>query len=72
MDILWALILAFGIHTLDNMWVNWLNYKISTQVKDKEENNNDNNGVEETGQTHTMGFTQGYQLKDNDGKKEEG
>lgn len=59
MDILWALILAFGIHTLDNMWVNWLNYKISTQVKDK-----DNNGVEETGQTHTMGFTQGWQLKD--------
>ena len=46
MDILWALILAFGIHTLDNMWVNWLNYKISTQVKDKEDNNN---GVEETG-----------------------
>lgn len=59
MDILWALILAFGIHTLDNMWVNWLNYKISTQVKDK-----DNNGVEETGQTHTMGFTQGWQLKE--------
>lgn len=71
MDILWALILAFGIHTLDNMWVNWLNYKISTQVKDKEDNN-DNNGVEETGQTHKMGFTQGYQLKDDDGKKEEG
>ena len=69
MDILWALILAFGIHTLDNMWVNWLNYKISTQVKDKEDNNN---GVEETGQTHIMGFTQGYQLKDDDGKKEEG
>ena len=61
MDILWALLIAFGIHTLDNMWVNWLNYKISTQVKDKEDNNN---GVEETGQTHTMGFTQGYQLKE--------
>ena len=66
MDILWALILAFGIHTLDNMWVNWLNYKISTQDKDN------NNGVEETGQTHIMGFTQGYQLKDDDGEKEEG
>lgn len=69
MDILWALILAFGIHTLDNMWVNWLNYKITTQVKDKEDNN-DNNGVEETGQTHTIGFTQGYRTG-NDGKKEE-
>lgn len=69
MDILWALLIAFGIHTLDNMWVNWLNYKISTQVKDKEEreeNNNDNNGVD------IIGFTQGYQLKDDDGKKEEG
>ena len=68
MDILWALILAFGIHTLDNMWVNWLNYKISTQAKDKEEreeNNNDNNGVD------IIGFTQGYRT-DNDGKKEEG
>lgn len=68
MDILWALILAFGIHTLDNMWVNWLNYKISTQVKDKEEreeNNNDNNGVD------IIGFTQGYRTG-NDGKKEEG
>lgn len=70
MDILWALLIAFGIHTLDNMWVNWLNYKISTQVKDKEDNN-DNNGVEETGQTHTIGFTQGYRTG-NDGKKEEG
>ena len=69
MAILWVLLIAFGIHTLDNMWVNWLNYKISTQVKDKEDNNN---GVEETGQTHTMGFTQGYQLKDDDGEKEEG
>lgn len=67
MDILWALLIAFGIHTLDNMWVNWLNYKITTQVKDKEDNNN---GVEETGQTHTMGFTQGYRTG-NDGKKEE-
>ena len=66
MDILWVLLIAFGIHTLDNMWVNWLNYKISTQVKDN------NNGVEETGQTHIIGFTQGYQLKDDDGKKEEG
>ena len=68
MDILWALILAFGIHTLDNMWVNWLNYKISTQVKDKEDDN-DNNGVDTM---NKMGFTQGYQLKDDDGKKEEG
>ena len=59
MDILWALLIAFGIHTLDNMWVNWLNYRMATQDKDK-----DNNGVEETGQTHTMGFTQGWQLKD--------
>lgn len=66
MDILWALILAFGIHTLDNMWVNWLNYKISTQVKDKEDNNN---GVDTM---NKMGFTQGYQLKDDDGEKEEG
>lgn len=64
MDILWALILAFGIHTLDNMWVNWLNYKISTQVKDKEDDN-DNNGVD------IIGFTQGYRTG-NDGKKEEG
>lgn len=70
MAILWALLIAFGIHTLDNMWVNWLNYKITTQVKDKEDNN-DNNGVEETGQTHTIGFTQGYRTG-NDGKKEEG
>lgn len=72
MDILWALLIAFGIHTLDNMWVNWLNYKISTQVKDKEEreeNNNDNNGVDIM---NKMGFTQGYQLKDDDGEKEEG
>lgn len=68
MDILWALILAFGIHTLDNMWVNWLNYKISTQVKDKEDDN-DNNGVDTM---NKMGFTQGYQLKDDDGEKEEG
>lgn len=67
MDILWALILAFGIHTLDNMWVNWLNYKISTQVKDKEDDN-DNNGVDTM---NKMGFTQGYRT-DNDGKKEEG
>lgn len=59
MDILWALLIAFGIHTLDNMWVNWLNYRMATHSKDK-----DNNGVEETGQTHTMGFTQGWQLKD--------
>lgn len=59
MDILWALLIAFAIHTLDNMWVNWLNYRMATQDKDK-----DNNGVEETGQTHTMGFTQGWQLKD--------
>lgn len=65
MDILWALILAFGIHTLDNMWVNWLNYKISTQVKDKD----NNNGVDTM---NKMGFTQGYQLKDDDGEKEEG
>lgn len=68
MDILWALLIAFGIHTLDNMWVNWLNYKITTQVKDKEErevNNNDNNGVD------IIGFTQGYRTG-NDGKKEEG
>ena len=65
MDILWALILAFGIHTLDNMWVNWLNYKISTQAKDKD----NNNGVDTM---NKMGFTQGYQLKDDDGKKEEG
>lgn len=64
MAILWVLLIAFGIHTLDNMWDNWLNYKISTQVKDKD----NNNGVEETGQTHTMGFTQGYQLKDDDGE----
>ena len=67
MDILWALILAFGIHTLDNMWVNWLNYKISTQVKEKEDDN-DNNGVDTM---NKMGFTQGYRT-DNDGKKEEG
>lgn len=67
MDILWALILAFGIHTLDNMWVNWLNYKISTQVKDKEDDN-DNNGVDTM---NKIGFTQGYRT-DNDGKKEEG
>lgn len=67
MDILWALILAFGIHTLDNMWVNWLNYKISTQAKDKEDDN-DNNGVDTM---NKMGFTQGYRT-DNDGKKEEG
>lgn len=60
MDILWALLIAFGIHALDNMWANWLNYKISTQVKDKD----NNNGVDETGQTHTIGFTQGYQLKE--------
>ena len=65
MDILWALILAFGIHTLDNMWVNWLNYKISTQVKEKED---DNNGVDIM---NKMGFTQGYRTG-NDGKKEEG
>lgn len=68
MAILWALLIAFGIHTLDNMWVNWLNYKITTQVKDKEErevNNNDNNGVD------IIGFTQGYRTG-NDGKKEEG
>lgn len=64
MDILWALILAFGIHTLDNMWVNWLNYKISTQVKDKD----NNNGVDTM---NKMGFTQGYRTG-NDGKKEEG
>ena len=65
MDILWALILAFGIDTLDDMWVNWLNYRMATKDSEKrEENNNDNNGVEETGQTHTMGFTQGWQLKD--------
>ena len=67
MDILWALIVAFGIHTLDNMWVNWLNYKISTQVKGKEDDN-DNNGVDTM---NKMGFTQGYRT-DNDGKKEEG
>ena len=66
MDILWALILAFAIHTLDNMWVNWLNYKIANGQK--EENDNDNNGVDTIDR---MGFTQGYQLKD-DGKKEEG
>lgn len=69
MDILWALLIAlliaFGIHTLDNMWVNWLNYRMATHFKDK-----DNNGVEETGQTHTIGFTQGYRTG-NDGKKEE-
>lgn len=70
MDILWALILAFGIHTLDNMWVNWLNYKISTQAKDSEEreDDNDNNGVDTM---NKMGFTQGYRTG-NDGKKEEG
>ena len=67
MDILWALLIAFGIHTLDNMWVNWLNYKISTQVKEKEDDN-DNNGVDTM---NKMGFTQGYRT-DNDGKKEEG
>ena len=65
MAILWALIVAFGIHTLDNMWVNWLNYKISTQVKDKED---ENNGVDTM---NKIGFTQGYRT-DNDGKKEEG
>ena len=64
MDILWALLIAFGIHTLDNMWVNWLNYKISTQVKDKD----NNNGVDTI---NKMGFTQGYRTG-NDGKKEEG
>lgn len=68
MAILWALLIAFGIHTLDNMWVNWLNYKISTQVKEREENNNDNNGVDTM---NKMGFTQGY-MTGNDGKKEEG
>ena len=67
MAILWALLIAFGIHTLDNMWVNWLNYKISTQVKDKEDDN-DNNGVDIM---NKIGFTQGYRT-DNDGKKEEG
>lgn len=66
MDILWALILAFAIHTLDNMWVNWLNYKIANGQK--EENNNDNNGVDTIDR---MGFTQGYRTG-NDGKKEEG
>lgn len=65
MAILWVLLIAFGIHTLDNMWVNWLNYKISTQVKD----NDNNNGVDTM---NKIGFTQGYQLKDDDGKKEEG
>ena len=65
MTILWVLLIAFGIHTLDNMWVNWLNYKISTQVKDKD----NNNGVDTM---NKMGFTQGYQLKDDDGEKEEG
>ena len=66
MDILWALILAFGIHTLDNMWVNWLNYRMATKdSEEREENNNDNNGVD------IIGFTQGYRTG-NDGKKEEG
>ena len=66
MDILTGLIAAFLIHTLDNMWVNWLNYRMATHQQSKEEDNdNDNNGVE------TIGFTQGYQLKDN-GEKEEG
>ena len=68
MDILWALILAFGIHTLDNMWVNWLNYRMATKDSEEREenrNNNDNNGVD------IIGSTQGYRT-DNDGKKEEG
>lgn len=69
MDILWALLIAFAIHTLDNMWVNWLNYRMATKdSEERVENNNDNNGVDTIDR---MGFTQGYRTG-NDGKKEEG
>lgn len=63
MDILTVLIVAFLIHTLDNMWVNWLNYRMATH-NPKEERDGENNGVER------IGFTQGYQLKDNGEEKE--
>ena len=65
MDILTGLLIAFLIHTLDNAWVNWLNYRMATHQHQQQEEDNNNNGVKTMDK---MGFTQGWQLKDGDGE----